>query len=239
VFEEIVLREFRRRYHHYSKDVPDAKDDLEWLALMQHHGAPTRLLDWTYSIYVAAYFALEDAEGDCAVWAMDAENWLIPRAAELFVAAGKDGSYVGGLIQEEMASAFRGIFMDAPLVKVVAPVNAFRLNERLTIQKGLFLSPGDVSVSLMENLERMGDWGAHAEIHVIPERLRREAIAKLFLMNVHRATLFPGLDGFAQSLGVHHHLFQRVVNGEPIDPWRTRKSGPEVGSDGAERLAGP
>src|SRR3972149_6980341 len=46
--EAILLREFRRRLHHYSSHVP--KDDayLEWLAYMQHFGAPTRLLDGAY-----------------------------------------------------------------------------------------------------------------------------------------------------------------------------------------------
>jgi len=48
-----VVREFRRRAHQYVTDVPSDDDDLEWLALMQHHGAPTRLLDWTRSPHVA------------------------------------------------------------------------------------------------------------------------------------------------------------------------------------------
>jgi len=38
---------------------------------MQHHGAPTRLLDFSYSIYVAAYSAMESADGDSALWAVD------------------------------------------------------------------------------------------------------------------------------------------------------------------------
>lgn len=46
---------------------------MEWLALMQHFGAPTRVLDITKSSYVAAYFAIEDATAgdDCAVWAIN------------------------------------------------------------------------------------------------------------------------------------------------------------------------
>jgi hypothetical protein len=53
--------------------VPDLDDTLEWLALMRHHGAPTRLLDWTYSFFVAVYFACEEAKTNapCVVYALD------------------------------------------------------------------------------------------------------------------------------------------------------------------------
>ena len=57
--EQTLLREFQRRYHHYSYSEPEPIFDLEWLSIMRHHGAPTRLIDFTYSIYVAAYFAVE------------------------------------------------------------------------------------------------------------------------------------------------------------------------------------
>lgn len=47
--------------------------DLEWLALAQHFGVPTRLLDWTESLFVAAWFAVQkgggkDSEADSAIW---------------------------------------------------------------------------------------------------------------------------------------------------------------------------
>ena len=59
--EVAIVREFMRRAHHYLPDVPRDDNWLEWLALMQHHGAPTRLLDWTYSPSVAVHFALSHA----------------------------------------------------------------------------------------------------------------------------------------------------------------------------------
>jgi hypothetical protein len=52
--------------------VPDEHDLLGWLSLMQHYGAPTRLLDWSVSPFVAAYFAYEQAsDTDAALYALD------------------------------------------------------------------------------------------------------------------------------------------------------------------------
>ena len=79
--ERLLLREFRRHYHRYTSDVPDEDDTLRWLALMRHHGAPVRLLDLSYSPYVALFFALDgSAQGDtCSVWAID-HHWCVSRA---------------------------------------------------------------------------------------------------------------------------------------------------------------
>jgi hypothetical protein len=71
-YEEYVLVEFQRRAHHYLSALPPAKATLEWLALLPHHGAPTRLLDFTGSFYIAAFFACEFADGDAAIWAINA-----------------------------------------------------------------------------------------------------------------------------------------------------------------------
>ena len=71
--EAWMLREFQRSCHHHVVDAPKEIEHLEWLSLMQHHGAPTRLMDWTFSEWVALFFALRDAELEetCAIWAID------------------------------------------------------------------------------------------------------------------------------------------------------------------------
>ncbi len=75
-----LIRQFQRRAHHYLPDVPEKEKWIEWLSLMQHHGAPTRLMDWTYSFNVALHFAaetfgLEKADKSCVIWAFEL-NWM-------------------------------------------------------------------------------------------------------------------------------------------------------------------
>src|SRR5438132_11133977 len=69
--ERRILRIFKRKAHQFLEKPPEPDDDFQWLALMQHHGAPTRLIDFTWSPYVAAFFALERATGDAVVWALN------------------------------------------------------------------------------------------------------------------------------------------------------------------------
>lgn len=78
-----LLRQFKRQCHHHTSQTPEPRDTMEWLALMQHYGAPTRLLDWPYSFYAAVFFAVDGASerkvGDtCCVWAINAD-WIRDR----------------------------------------------------------------------------------------------------------------------------------------------------------------
>lgn len=61
------MRVFRRKAHIHLADRQVLGDDLRCLALMQHHGGVTRLLDFTKSPFVAAFFALENATAEVAV----------------------------------------------------------------------------------------------------------------------------------------------------------------------------
>jgi len=77
---KILFEEFqpKAQMHMEPGSLPQSGDVLSWLALMQHHGVPTRLLDFTLSPYVALYFALrertreEKSSSHVAVWAIDA-----------------------------------------------------------------------------------------------------------------------------------------------------------------------
>jgi hypothetical protein len=91
--ESMLLLEFQSKARMYMNayDLADLQDKPSWLALMQHYGIPTRLLDFSYSPYVALYLALRERTEkeqlcDAALWAVDATA-VAGEAERLFWAA--------------------------------------------------------------------------------------------------------------------------------------------------------
>ena len=66
-----LITKFKLNAPSLEPNLPDYDDNVSWLFLMQHHGLPTRLLDWTESILIALYFvAAENKSSDGELWAM-------------------------------------------------------------------------------------------------------------------------------------------------------------------------
>ncbi|WP_114152967.1 FRG domain-containing protein [Chromobacterium haemolyticum] len=83
--EDFSIHQFTSKYHLYNTNTYKTQTKLETLALMQHYGVPTRLLDFTESPYVALYFATENIylhqDEDLSIWAIDYRN-IMKRSIE-------------------------------------------------------------------------------------------------------------------------------------------------------------
>ena len=206
--EQTMILEFKRCAHQYLIHVPKDDDYLEWLALMQHHGCPTRLLDFTRSFYVALFFAVEETTEKSAVWALKVGEYSgtqRPALWEIPVSSTYDVDYEKQVIE---------ILADPNNEQIqpgIIPVEPLRLNERISIQQGLFLFPKKVQLPFEKNLcsplggqsladlcEQDGD--LHVIKILIPRDLHDVIAYWLSMVNVTARSLFPGLDGFARSL---------------------------------------
>lgn len=236
--EQALLRNFRKYAH---DDGAQRRSIWHWLAVGQHHGLPTRLMDWTYSPLVALHFATEDAghlNEDGVVWCVNfvAANRLLP-------------ARLRGMLEEEHSDTFTVEMLErftslrsfdaigrSPFVIFVEPPS---LDVRILNQFALFsLMPGPGS--------RLEAWlESHSNLCrrvVIPAALKQEVRDKLDQANITERTLFPGLDGLSRWLERYYRPWPAVADTSgrlrrpsPDPQERMRNSGSRLRSDRQRR----
>jgi FRG domain-containing protein len=205
MIERHLLRNFRKYAHAQSERIGH---DWYWLALGQHHGLPTRLLDWTYSPDVALHFATSNTAHygvDGVIWCVDyyATATLLPKCLSGILK--KEGSYI--FTTEILAdfapalSEFDAKIADMTPDEFVLFLEPPSFDPRIVNQFGLF--------SMMSKpIGNLLDWlVARPNVYrriVIPAELKLEIRDKLDQSNITERVLFPGLDGLSQWLSRHY-----------------------------------
>lgn len=171
-------------------DSTNGNDFSMLLALAQHHGLPTPLLDWTSSPYIAAFFAFSDAL-----------DWADVRSKSTHVR-------VYGITREFIDSYKTPIVPIPRLEPYAAPlsVSPFK-NPRLYAQQGQFLVTNLEDVEDFLIKQERGSGKTYVMAADIPLSLVNEVLEDLAFMGLTAATLFPGLDGACQTIK-HQMSFQ-------------------------------
>jgi hypothetical protein len=197
-----ILRNFKK---YARRDEVHENSVWNWLAVAQHHGVPTRLLDWSYSPYVALHFATSNLaayDRDGVIWAVDyvqAHKYL-PRKLRAVLSEERSNAFTVEMLEGAVSSLpeLEKLSGDDFVVFLEPP----SLDQRIVNQFSIF--------SLMSRPDARFDCWLEKEYPelarriIIPAGLKWEARDKLDQANITERVLFPGLDGLARWLKRHY-----------------------------------
>jgi hypothetical protein len=198
--EQSYYSEFIRRSPSISDKLPESNNYIEWLFLMQHHGLPTRLLDWTENILVATFFSViknpnEDAElWSFLPWKLNEKHgfWGLPYqnnrilkflSSEMFHTSPPELAKELGLTTEP----------NAPMAILPA-----LKHPRMTRQQSCFtIHPRPEKSCQIQEIIKENNMLTR---YIIPKELKTQFQIKLFYLGINSCTLFPDLDGLCRSI---------------------------------------
>lgn len=192
-----LVRNFRKYAH--AQTVAPVDSAWHWLALGQHHGLPTRLVDWTYSPFVALHFATENPRAfdvDGVVWCVNfvAANRLLPVRLKTILEEEHSDTFTVDMLGEFTSLRAFDALGHEPFVIFIEPPS---LDARILNQFSLFSLMPSPSARLDHWLE------SHPQLYrrvIVPAELKWEVRDKLDQANINERTLFPGLDGLSRWL---------------------------------------
>ncbi len=220
VRERDAIRKFQRLAHHELKNIPDTNEFLEWLAIMQHFGAPTRLLDFTYSPYAALYFAADGSVDDVRANENLNKNQLNKKYRPFVVHAlhldtyrkhAKQGLITAGITvdgNDPCPSDYRIGQGHAQVVDFIGFYEGRWNNPRQVAQQGLFMVPSRVDLDIETYLQSV-TWSRQILPYNNPwirfefkggRLFFKEIVKNLLISGNTTANLFPGLEGLARGL---------------------------------------
>jgi hypothetical protein len=175
-YERWMLDDFKKKIHLYSPNFKLPENNFEWLSVMQHYGAPTRLLDFTSSFYIACYFALIDSNTQASIWAIN-RHALRNNIQKLFNLPYIHGIHLKDEVNRHLIDlANNHISVSIKTKSALIPLEPEIFTERLIRQQGLFLMPTNDKLSFMINLFSIFDISSSDD----GESLSIEELNKIF-----------------------------------------------------------
>jgi hypothetical protein len=209
-YEPWYFYEFSRLAPGLYQPTPAIEDRLAWLFLMQHHGAPTRLLDWSEDPLVALFFAVKDMPDK------DGEFWVLEAGKLNLSTYGKDKfpiptnkSLLFLADQATRNEAVPKLLKKHDLSKQPGPLALYPTLSfpRMIAQSSVFT----IHPPSLQDLAQLSNLGFLRRF-LITAGLKRELLASLSYLQINQRRLFLDLDGLSQSIMLEMDLrYERTV----------------------------
>lgn len=179
------------------------------MTLGQHHGLPTRLLDWTHSPFVGLHFATSDGnfadidKNNCVIWRIDAEEiqGLLPDSFKKVLTSHKAGIFDVNMLEEAADSVEK--YDEVMGEKAIAIMEPPSLDPRIVSQYAFFM----VVPSGVKDIEEFLDKYTEKTVkYVISKDLKWRIRDFLDEANVSERTIYPGLDGICKVMARHYYV---------------------------------
>jgi hypothetical protein len=212
-YEIAPIERFKQIAPSLYANVPQEEDDLGWLILMQHHGAPTRLLDWTENILIALYFAVNDfSEVDGEIWALyppalNIKNgfWGIPikknaslqyLVKEIYYIKNKKVNLVKSLKLPSIPKYPLAFYPTWKFLRMIVQSSTFTIHP--IPEKGNQLT--DIFTK-----------GKDFFRYIVPAKYKSDLLKSLNLLGIKRYRLFPDLDSLSQDIISELKTFLKAI----------------------------
>lgn len=195
ILESQMANHFRMRAPALYARCPDHRDYAGWLPLMQHYGLPTRLLDWTESAAVAAFFAVTPSA--------NSEHGTIWILSPGHLNSQSIGDSVPFLSHDSLRSIIEAAYVPQDGVSSVAQSSVTsqvvaaigpRSDSRMAAQLGNYTIHG--TRLPLEEHQRSSDFLART---IIPESAKARIADELSILGIRLTALFPDLAHLAQE----------------------------------------
>jgi hypothetical protein len=196
--ENEIRTEFKLRAFQLMSEAHVPHDDREWYFLMQHYGAPTRLLDWTDGALIALYFAVQSQgrHKNAAVWMID-PSWLNHELMN----ANDPNNYVEGILLPYWGEAepwFPEPFEQALHVTYPVAMDPPHVARRVSVQRSRFTVHGNSKRGLESFLARTQK--PRLAKFVIPKVVGKEIFKDLSTCGITETSVYPDLGGLSKEL---------------------------------------
>lgn len=204
--EKSIIRNFRK--YALSIENPDHMKSIWWLlSIGQHHGLPTRLLDWTYSPLVGLHFASsvdnlsELGNKNGAIWAIDINeiNSLLPEYYSNILHKENAYLFTTEMLDDVDLDQYDRDMSDSAFVLIEPP----SVDQRIVNQYSYFsiTHPG------IQNLAQfLRDKTKNTTKYIINKNIKWQIRDMLDAMNINERILFPGYDGLCKWMKRHYFV---------------------------------